>query len=117
MSTVRKVVGAVAVALVAVLGLLVLSQSASALTREERYSGRVTAEAKLVEERVAPECPPGLGWTRRVRGVELPSSLQELSLSSADAPGTGDSSPARAPRTPHTALRQPSAALLQVFRC
>ncbi|WP_031073175.1 hypothetical protein [Streptomyces sp. NRRL WC-3742] len=116
MSMVRRMIGAVAVALVAVLGLVVLSQSASALTREERCSARVAAEAKLVEERVAPECPPGLGWTR-VRKVELPGSIRELNPSITSGACADDPSPARAPRTPHAALRQPSAALLQVFRC
>ncbi|MBV6699712.1 hypothetical protein [Kitasatospora aureofaciens] len=116
MSMVRRVIGAVAVALVAVLGLLVLSQSASALTRDERCYARVAPEAKLVEERVTPECPPGLGWTR-VRNVELPSCIRELHRSLADGPCADDPSPARAPRTPHAALRPPCAALLQVFRC
>lgn len=116
MSTVRRMVGAVAVALVAVLGLLVLAQSASALTREERCYSRVAAEEKLVEERVASECPPGLTVTR-TRKAELPRSMRELSSSLADGACTGDSSPSRAPRRAHPALRQPSAALLQVFRC
>ncbi|MFB7909092.1 hypothetical protein ACFC1T_21930 [Kitasatospora sp. NPDC056076] len=116
MSLVRRVIGAAAVALVAVLGLVVLSQSASALTREERCP-RMVAEAKLAEEAVAPKCPPGLGWTRP-RSVEVPPCQRELHPALADEASTGDDpSPTRASDPPHGARRQPRAAVLQVFRC
>ncbi|MFF2079780.1 hypothetical protein ACFVXG_34100 [Kitasatospora sp. NPDC058162] len=116
MSLVRRVIGAAAVALVAALGLLVLSQSASALTREERCP-RVAAEAKLVEEVVAPKCPTGLGWTRH-RNIEAPPHQRELHPALTDeAADDGDPSPTRAPAPRHGARRQPGAAVLQVFRC
>ncbi|MEU4114126.1 hypothetical protein AB0F71_06510 [Kitasatospora sp. NPDC028055] len=116
MSLVRRVIGAAAVALVAALGLLVLSQSASALTRAESCP-RMVAEATLVEEAVVPECPPGLGWTRH-RTVEVPRQQRELHPALAEEAADDDNpSPARTPAPPYGARRQPGAAVLQVFRC
>ncbi|MFI9366180.1 hypothetical protein ACIG5E_34775 [Kitasatospora sp. NPDC053057] len=116
MSVVRRVIGATAVLLVAALGLLVLSQSASAFTREERCP-RVVAEAKLVEEAVAPKCPAGLGWTR-IRNAELPGRQPELHPSLAgEVSADDDPSRAGVPEPAHRASRQCRAAVLQVFRC
>ncbi|MFD9686013.1 hypothetical protein ACFWXO_09650 [Kitasatospora sp. NPDC059088] len=116
MSLARRVIGAAAVALVAVLGLVVLSQSASALTREERCP-RMVAEAKLAEEAVAPKCPPGLGWTRP-RSVEVPSCQRELHPALA-AEGCPRAVPggARGAAPPPGGPRTPTAAGPPVFRC
>ncbi|MFD5468245.1 hypothetical protein ACFWIQ_36365 [Kitasatospora sp. NPDC127059] len=114
MSLVRRVIGATAVALVAVLGLWVLSQTASALTREERCP-RIVAEAKLAEEAALPKCAPGLGWTRH-RSIEVPRYQRELPPALFDD-DDADPSPAGVPAPPHGARRQPRTAVLQVFRC
>ncbi|AUG81781.1 hypothetical protein CFP65_7186 [Kitasatospora sp. MMS16-BH015] len=117
MSSVRRLVGAVAVVLLAVLGVLVLSQPASALLREDAGS-RVVTQAKLAEEAPAPKNAPGLCWAR-ARIAEVPERRPELTAVLTDeAPSPGPAArPARAPEAPYWARRQPRAAVLQVFRC
>ncbi|MFE2412551.1 hypothetical protein ACFXDE_29825 [Kitasatospora sp. NPDC059408] len=116
MSLVGRVVGAVAVALLAVLGVLMLSQSTAALLREDGCP-RVVAQAKLAEDAPAPKNLPGLCWTRP-RNVEVQERRPELTSVLADeAPSPGIASPAGGPDAPYWARRQPRAAVLQVFRC
>ncbi|MFG3224802.1 hypothetical protein ACGF07_08495 [Kitasatospora sp. NPDC048194] len=116
MSSVRSLVRAVAVALLAALGMLVLHQSASVLLREEGCS-RVVAQTKLAEDAPAPKNPSGFCWTRP-RRFEVPDRRPELTAVLADeAPSPGPVPPAGAPDAPHWARRQPRAAVLQVFRC
>ncbi|RKT19843.1 hypothetical protein BX285_4313 [Streptomyces sp. 1114.5] len=116
MSPVTRMVGAVAVTLVAVLGLLALSQSVAAFTRESNCRS-VAAEAKLVEETAPPEIAPGL-CSPRARTVEVPRRRPELIPALLDdAPAVTHPSPAGDPEAPHGALRRCRAAALQVFRC
>ncbi|MGW2248953.1 hypothetical protein ACWCXH_01960 [Kitasatospora sp. NPDC001660] len=116
MSSVGRVVGAVAVALLAVLGVLVLSQSAPALLREDGCP-RAVAQAKLAEDSPAPKNTSGLCWTRP-RCVEVPERRPELTAALSDeAPSPGPASPVCVPDAPYWARRQPRAAVLQVFRC
>ncbi|WP_030058533.1 hypothetical protein [Streptomyces novaecaesareae] len=116
MSSVTRVVGVVAAALVAVLGMLALSQSVSAFTRENGCP-RVVAEAKLVEEAALPKYAPGL-YSTRSRSVEVPQRRPELLPALLDdAPVVSHPAPAGDPEAPHGALRQSRAAVLQVFRC
>ncbi|MFJ8624928.1 hypothetical protein ACIRD3_19075 [Kitasatospora sp. NPDC093550] len=116
MTVVTRMVGVVAVTLVAVLGLLALSQSVAAFTREG--NGRsVVAEAKLAEEAMPPKLAPGL-CSPRGRAVEVPRRRPELLPALLDdAPAVSHPSPAGDPEAPHGALRRSRAAALQVFRC
>ncbi|WP_030231121.1 hypothetical protein [Streptomyces sp. NRRL S-350] len=117
MSTVRRVIGPAAVALVAVFGLLVLCQSASAFLRQERCPRAVVAEAKLAEEAVAPKSAPGLCWVRP-RDVEVPDRRPESTAAIADdAPATAAPSPVGVTDPPYGTSRRSRAAVLQVFRC
>ncbi|GHF92222.1 hypothetical protein GCM10018790_81610 [Kitasatospora xanthocidica] len=115
-SSVTRVVGVVAAALVAVLGMVALSQSVSALTRVGN-GPRVVAEAKLVEDATLPKYAPGLCATRS-RSVEVAQRRPELVPSLIDeTPVVSHASPAGAPEAPYGARRQSRAAVLQVFRC
>ncbi|MFF7990534.1 hypothetical protein ACFZDG_12185 [Kitasatospora xanthocidica] len=116
MSSVPRVIGVVAAALVAVLGMVALSQSVSALTRAGGCP-RVVAEAKLVEDATLPKYAPGLCSTRS-RSVEVPQRRPELlPFLTDDTPVVSPASPAGAPEAPYGARRQSRAAALQVFRC
>ncbi|MEE1782799.1 hypothetical protein PUR71_07705 [Streptomyces sp. SP17BM10] len=116
MSLIRRAVGVVAVTLLAVLGVLTLSQSASALLREDGCP-RVVTQAKLAEEAPTPKNTPGVCWTRP-RSFEVLERRPELTAVLADeAPCPHPASPSGAPDAPFWGRRQPRAAVLQVFRC
>ncbi|CAM5696416.1 hypothetical protein AB0F92_24920 [Kitasatospora aureofaciens] len=112
----RRVVRAVAVALLAAVGLLLLSPSASAYTREPNRP-RPAMATKLAEEAVTPKCVPGPGWTRP-RNVRAPQHRPELRPAlDHEAPAADHPSQDAVPEPPHRAARQDRTADLQVFRC
>ncbi|MFD8704904.1 hypothetical protein ACFV1W_20155 [Kitasatospora sp. NPDC059648] len=112
----RRVVGTVAVALLAVVGLLLLSPSGSTYTRDPSRPRAATA-AKLAEEAVPPKCAPGPAWTRP-RSVRAPQHQPEPRPAlDHEVPAVDHPSPEAVPEPPHPAAAQDRPAVLQVFRC
>ncbi|MFJ9770781.1 hypothetical protein ACIRVF_06025 [Kitasatospora sp. NPDC101157] len=112
----RRVVGAVAVALLAVMGLLLLSPSGSAYTRDPNRPRPATA-AKLAEEAVTPKCAPGPVWPRP-RNIRTPEHRPEPRPAlDHEAPAVENPSPEAVPEPPHPTAEQDRPAVLQVFRC